>query len=77
MIIFLFQGYLVDFMHWMNRHFFSGLRMACLNATLEQNTFCIFEEDEEPTFENAFSGVYEDPFLTGTIVVTFIVLMIG
>ena len=64
-------------MHWMNRHFFSGLRMACLNAALEQNTFCIFEEDEEPTFENAFSGVYEGPYLTETIVVTFIVLMIG
>ena len=51
--------------------------MACLNHTLEQNTFCALEYDEEATFENAFQGVYEGPYLKGTIIVTFILLMIG
>ena len=44
---------------------------------LEQNTFCTLEEHEGPTFENAFQGVYEGPYLRGTIIVTFIILIIG
>ena len=39
--------------------------------------FCTLEDDKEDTFENAFSGVYEGPYMKGTIIVTFILLMIG